>query len=112
MANKITLFGQYVSKDVIEKAEKKRILNTYREWDGQKAIYIVEGTTGSNAHTVVIEKMDNEVSVFCSCIAYITGKICSHILLAFNHIAEKDKTTIPLFEAWMKKKKEEEENEC
>jgi hypothetical protein len=97
---------KYVGRGVLNKAKTKKILGRMREWDGKKAIYLVEGNTGSNTHIVIVEKTDSGLDVFCSCLAFSTGKICSHAITTLSDLAERDKTLIPYIENWLKSRKE------
>jgi hypothetical protein len=100
------LFSKYAGKGVLNKSKSKKILGRMREWDGRKAVYLVEGNTGSNTHVVVVEKTDNGLEVFCSCLAFSTGKVCSHAILVLRDIAEKDQSLIPYIEKWLESRKE------
>lgn len=76
------MFEKYFNKETIKKAETKKILEIMKEYNGNEGIYVVEGSSLSNFHVVVVSDI-----VYCSCLGSYRG-FCSHILKVIKYLLE------------------------
>ena len=100
---------KYISRETEKKAKSKKILETDFDWNGEMGIFLVEGEYGTNVHTVLIRKENNKLSVYCSCMGFMVGGICSHVVLVLNDLERRFPDLKPLIETWFEERKKEKE---